>query len=376
MEGSDLGIVIDRRNMEALLEGVKAYSTGGGGSPEWGRAIMERDFSAGLHYELIDPEEVEEDSLTISGGFLGSVVEAVPVSEMVAGWDKCYEPVEALRLMEVVLHRKVDYVIPFEMGALNTPAILSLGARAGLKIVDGDAVGRAAPETQMASFIGHGVSLTPMPLVDRYGNKMVVVDSAEPTLADEAGRWLVTKYPGMAANAHYPMSGAKLREAVIPNTVSNALRVGEAILRARNAGENGFQAFSAASGADELIIGEISSMKGEDRGGFYFTMVTIEGTGRYSGRRAEIAIKNETMLLWLDGRLRVMFPDLICISDPETGEGLMTQDLAIGQPMGVACLPCHPKLRAVLKTDIGVRAFGPQRYGYPSLTYRPLEDLT
>jgi hypothetical protein len=371
-----LGTIIDRGNMTALLEGVKAYSTGGGGSPEWGRAIMERDFAAGLRYELIDPEEVEEDSLTISGGFLGSVVEAMSVSEVVAGWDRCYEPVEALRLMEVILHRKVDYVIPFEMGALNTPAILSLGARAGLRIVDGDAVGRAAPETQMASFIGYGVSLTPMPLVDHYGNKMVVMDSAEPTLADEAGRWLVTKFPGMAANAHYPMSGAKLREAVIPNTVSNALKVGEAIMRARKAGENGFQAFSAASGARELIVGKIASMKGEDRGGFYFTMVTVDGTGHYEGHRAEIAIKNETMLLWLDGRLRVMFPDLICISHPETGEGLMTQDLATGQSIGVACLPCHPKLRAVLDTEIGVKSFGPQRYGYPSLAYRPLEDLT
>lgn len=371
-----MGTVIDRTNMEALLEGVKAYSTGGGGSPKWGRAIMERDFAAGLRYELIDPEEVKEDSLTISGGFLGSVVEAMPVSEVVAGWEKCYEPVEALRLMEVVLHRKVDYVIPFEMGALNTPAILSLGARAGLRIVDGDAVGRAAPETQMASFIGHGISLTPMPLVDHYGNKMVVMDSAEPTLADEAGRWLVTKYPGMAANAHYPMSGAKLREAVIPNTVSNALRVGGAILRAREAGENGFRAFCSASGARELIVGKITAMKGEDRGGFYFTMVTVEGTADYEGYRAEIAIKNETMLLWLDGRLRVMFPDLICISHPQTGEGLMTQNLATGQPMAVACLPCHSKLRAVLGTGIGVKSFGPARYGYPSLTYTPLEDLS
>jgi len=64
--------------------------------------------------------------------------------------------------MEGLLGRRIDYVVPFKVGGLNTPVMLTLAARMGLAVLDGDALGCSAPETQMTSFIGHGIELTPM----------------------------------------------------------------------------------------------------------------------------------------------------------------------------------------------------------------------
>ncbi len=134
--------------------------------------------------------------------------------------------------MEEIKGKKLDYIIPFETGGLNTPVIMSAAARMGIPVIDGGdgGVGRAAPETHMTSFIGHGVSLNPMPLVDHQGNAIVVTDSNEPTYADEIGRFVVTRGGGLGANSHYAMTGKELRESCVPRSLSMALEIGKILL--------------------------------------------------------------------------------------------------------------------------------------------------
>lgn len=159
---------INMEDREALLEGLAILGTGGGGSPAWGREIMLNDFRKGREYNIIDPDEIEDNSLVVSGGIMGSVktLERINFVKLLENWEENFGLEIALEEMEKELGKKINYLVPFEMGGLNTPIILSLGARKGIPVINGDALGRAAPETQMTSFIGHGISLTPMPLID------------------------------------------------------------------------------------------------------------------------------------------------------------------------------------------------------------------
>jgi len=368
--------VLGREDVEPLLEGVGALGTGGGGDPAWGRVIMERDLRQGLTYRIIPPEEVPDDAVVVSGGYMGSVktLEEMGFEKVVADWDRRFELLEALRAMEGLLGRKVEYVVPFELGGLNTPVMLSLAARAGVVMVDGDALGRAAPETQMTSFIGHGVRLTPMPLVDRSGNTVIVREAAYPAYADELGRWVVTRGGGTGANTHYPMTGAELKRAVVPGTISLALKVGRAILEARARKEDPVAAFCRVAGGTLLLRGRVTEVSGEDRGGFYVTWVTVEGAAA-PPERMRLVIKNETMAGWLDGRLVAVFPDLLCLLDPATGRGIMSVELAEGLEVCVVGVPCHRRLREALDTPEGAAAFSGTRYGCPELEYRPIEEL-
>ena len=368
---------LTHEDVDPLLEGLAILGTGGGGSPEWGRAILERDLARGRKLLLVPPEEVPDDALVVSGGIMGSVktFEQIGIAELVERWETRFELLEACRLMERHLGRKVDYVVPFEVGGLNTPVVMSWAARLGTACVDGDGLGRSAPETQMSSFLIKGISLTPMPLVDAMGNAIVVTQQLHPTFADEIGRWMVTRGGGLGANNHYPMRGSDFKRAVIPGTISLALRMGRTLAAARAGSADPVKAVIEAMGAEELFRGRVARVKGEDVGGFYITSVALQSSGASAGRKARLIIKNETMALWLDGRLRAVFPDLVCMLDPETGRGIMSVEIARGKEIVLAGMRCHPVLRAGLSSEIGKAAFGGHRYGCPELEYAPLEDL-
>lgn len=364
-------------DIDPLLEGLAILGTGGGGEPAWGRAILEREFAEGREIRIVDPDDVADDALVVSGGIMGSVktFEAISIADLVERWESRFELLEATRAMERYLGRQVDYVIPFEVGGLNTPVVLSLAARLGVSTVNGDALGRSAPETQMTSFIGHGVSLTPMPLVDAHGNTIVVSEQADPVFADEIGRWMVTRGGGMGANNHYPMSGAQLKQSAIPCTITQALEMGQALAAARAAGSDPVAAVSAVLHGVPLFHGRVAAVEGEDRGGFYLTNVTLKGEGRSADHEARMVIKNETMALWLDGGLSAVFPDLVCMLDPVTGRGIMSVEIAVGTAMTLVGAPCHDRLRHTLRTEVGKRAFGGARYGHPELLYQPIEQF-
>ncbi len=368
---------LTRKDVDPLLEGLAILGTGGGGSPEWGRAILENDLARGRELLLVPPEQVPDDALIVSGGIMGSVktFEQMGIAELVERWETRFELLEACALMERHLGRKVDFVVPFEAGGLNTPVVMSWAARLGTACVDGDGLGRAAPETQMSSFLTHGCSLTPMPLVDAKGNAIVVSQQQHPAFADEIGRWVVTRGGGLGANNHYPMRGSELKRAVIPGTISLALRMGRRLAAARAGGVDPVNAVMAEMGALELFRGQVTQVKGEDVGGFYITSVALRGRGPSAGRKAKLVIKNETMALWLDARLRAVFPDLVCLLDPATGRGIMSVEIVRGREMVLAGTPCHPVLRAGLSSETGKAAFGGYRYGHPELEYAPLEDL-
>ena len=369
--------ILQREDIDPLLEGLAILGTGGGGSPDWGRQILENEFRQGRTVRVVDPQALPDDAQVASGGIMGSVkvLEEMTFAELLQQWEEDFVLIRAFNLMAELLGRPIDAVVPFEVGGLNTPVIMSLCARLGIPTVDGDALGRSAPETQMTSFIGHGVSLTPMPLVDAQGNAVIVMQQVTPTYADELGRWVVTRGGGLGGNSHYPMSGRQLKAAVVPNTISHALRIGQAVLQARQRGEDPVAAAVQALEGHLLLYGRVQAMREQDRQGFYVTLVELEGTRQWAGRRAELTIMNEAMLLRLEGKEAVIFPDLICMLEPGTGRGLMSVELRPGMELALVGVPCHPRLREAARDPVGRQSLAPARFGYPDLAYRPLEEL-
>jgi len=360
-----------------LLEGLAILGTGGGGSPSWGKAILEHEFSVGRTPSVIPLQEIEDDATVVSGGMMGSVkvLEDMGISRVMEHWDSRFELLEVTRVMESILGRRIDHVVPFEVGGLNTPVMLSLGARMGIPVIDGDALGRSAPETQMTSLIGHGVSLTPMPLIDYDGNVVIVQEAPNPTYPDQLGRWVVTKGGGMGANNHYPMSGRQAKDAVVPNTISLALELGRTVLGARQEGSDPIPAAIEALGGVLLFTGSIVRLEEAEKMGFFYTVVDLQGTGPNEGLDARLVIKNETMLLSIDGSVRAIFPDLVCMLEQGTGRGVMSTELAEGVSVSLVGARCHERLREALRSEVGALAFSPSRYGYPELEYQPIEDL-
>jgi len=368
--------ILGKDELESMLIGVGILGTGGGGDPDlFGKPLIEWDLSKGREYRIIDPAKIDDDAFVVSGGYAGSVTVYRSIGDTLKKWEERYELLEALKIMESLFNKKIDYVVPFELGGVNTPVILSLAARAGIVTIDGDGLGRAAPETQMSSFLGHGISLTPMPFVDKEGNVLIVKHAVKSTYPDEIMRFALDLNGGMGANNHYPMSGKQLKESVVPNTISLSIKVGDAILNAVETRSDVVDAFVEVSKGIELFRGTVKEMKGEDVRAHYLARATLEGTGEYAGKTMEIIFKNEAMMARIDGQIVTVFPDLICMIDPKTGKGIMTVNIKPGLEMAVVGVPAHERLRECLKTEVGREAFSPARFGFPEVKYEPIEVL-
>ncbi|RLI49269.1 MAG: hypothetical protein DRO73_06865 [Candidatus Thorarchaeota archaeon] len=357
-----------------MLTGVGILGTGGGGDPVgFGRPMVDWDYDRGRVYEITDPDEIDDDAFIICGGYMGSVKAFENIGDMLETWEKRYELYEAMRITEKITGKKVDHLVPFELGGTNTTVMLSLAARAGITTVDGDGLGRSAPETQMISFVGYGIELCPMPVVTKGGSVVVVEKTSSPALADEIGRFAVVNDGGAGANNHYYQTGAQLKRAVIPRSISKSIELGRAIRDANESGASPVDAFLDVMKGKLLATGSIVDIKGEDRAGHWHVVVTIESQD-VSGK-LEIVVKNEYMMLLCDSRPVVMFPDLVCLLDPKTGHGLMSASLKEGMPVAVAAVAAHERLRYAASTEVGKKAFSPARYGHPELEYLPMEEI-
>lgn len=365
---------LKKSDVDNFLIGLKILGTGGGGDAEWGKIIFEHDYNMGRRYTIVEPEDVPDDAAICCGGILGSVKEISDMSyaDVVAQWEDDFPLVQAIRMLEKIKGRKMDYLITFESGCLNAMVMMSAAARLGISMVNADMLGRSAPETQMTSALALGINLYPMPFVDMFGNVNIVQYSSSPVYADEIGRQMALKGGGLGANAHYFMNGKELKSSCILHTMSRALDIGNAVKESKAP----IQALCEKTNGNLAISGKITKLIGEDVGGFYIVTATIEGSDEFKGSVAKLVIKNETMALWIDDKLRIMFPDHAYMLHPDNGLGIASVELCEGMSISIVCAPCDIRLRECMKTKHAAIAFGPDRYGHPELLrYKTLEEL-
>ncbi len=368
---------LKREDITPLLEGLAILGTGGGGNPEWGRKIMENDLAHGRTWRIVPLEEVPDEWTVVCGGLMGSVsaLEAIGFDAVLENWETSFPLIHATRQMEALLNKKIDAVVPFESGGLNSPVILTLTSRMGIVVIDADALGRSAPETQMTSWYGNGIDVTPMPLADSLGNIIVVTKAVEATYIDEIGRYVISRGGHLGANNHHPMTGAQLKCTSVPGTFSKSLEIGREVINARAANSDPVATVRRRLKATRLIHGRIISLREQEQMGFYYTTIILSGLGNDTGKTARLVIKNEAMACFIDEKPVTIFPDPIHILEPATGRGIMSVELKEGMEIVLLGRAAHPCLRSAAISERGRKAFSPHRYGESSLEFIPIEKL-
>ncbi len=350
-----------------LATGAAFLGAGGGGDPYYGRLMAEAELARHGGVDLLPLDALADDALVVPLGWIGAPT--VSVEKLPGG----HETVAGLRKLEALLGRKVDAVLPIEIGGGNGLAPLVAAARLGLPVVDADGMGRAFPESQMAIFNIRGLQACPAVMTDAAGTTVTIEDSDN--LAHERiARAISVAMGGIAHMAEYPLSGGEAKAHAIGGSVSAAIAIGAAIRTARQSGGDPFAALYAAlraSGlypfAGELFDGKIVDVERETRGGFSLGRVPLEGFG---GGTKALEFQNENLIARCDGETRAMAPDLITVMDRETAESIATERLKYGQRVKVVGAAAPAMLRgAQALAFVGPDAF---RLGEP---YRPIETL-
>ena len=75
-----------------------------------------------------------------------------------------------------------------------------------------------------------------MAIADEKGNSVVIRETIDPRWAERLARSLTVQMGCVACYAVAPMSAAQVRDTAVPNTLSLARRLGDAVKRAGSAG--------------------------------------------------------------------------------------------------------------------------------------------
>jgi len=349
-------------DIESLAIGAWILGTGGGGSPYHRLLNLRQLYRDGSSITLIDPMQLADDALIAVVSNMGAPI---------VGQERLADPQLAarpVRLMEEYLGRKFDAVMALEIGGGNGLHPLMVSALTGLPVVDADTMGRAYPEAQMTSVAVANLSCAPFALADVRNNEVVVSAAESWRWMEKICRSVCTEFGAVAATCKAPRSGLEIKQHGIHYTTSLAISIGEPVLAARAAHEDPIAAVLKITSGMQIFNGKVSDVQRETTAGFLRGHTVLESADSI-GQTMTIHFQNEFSLALKDGTPVAMTPDLICVLDSVSGDGVGTETLRYGQRVSVLALPAP----SVFLTDTGLAAVGPRAFGH-DLDYQSVFD--
>ncbi|MEM0934300.1 MAG: DUF917 domain-containing protein [Pseudomonadota bacterium] len=350
-------------DLDAIEIGAAILGTGGGGNPYIGKLRCREELRKGRKIPVIPLHELPDEALVVSLGGIGAPVVGV---EKIERGEEC---LHALRAVEAEVGAKVDALISAEIGGANAMEPMLTAAQAGLPVVDGDGMGRAFPEMQMITWSIYGQRSAPAAMADEKGNIVVFRTTPTDKWMEDLARASVVAMGAAAGLATAPMKGAFVKRAAIPGTVSQARALGCAVIKANAEHRDPVAAVIQQENGKLLMTAKITDLERHLKGGFAVGHLTLEGFGAYQGDTGRIDLQNEFLVFRRNGAVEVCVPDLVVVLDADTGHPITTEMLRYGQRIAVLGLPCH----ALLRTPEALAVVGPAAFGYPEITFRPME---
>jgi uncharacterized protein len=357
---------IRRADLSALALGSGILGTGGGGNSYYGQLVASQILGDDSAVRVIDVTEMDPDSFAISSAAIGAPL-------------VCLEKPPSLRALKLgldsvaaVLTRRVGAFVTAEIGGLQCMFPLMLAAQTGIPLLDGDGIGRALPEIQMCTFMIYGT--TPGLPLALSGDSGLLLDARaqnhEGTHNESAGepsgigverrlRKICSDNGGLIYMTT-TFDHESLMRTLIRGSIALALALGRAVESARSETRDPIAAIVETGQGKRFIGGKIVDVERRFRGGHDWGNVRLEGVDADKERTAQIAFKNEYLILKLNGEVALTVPDLITLVETDTGAPVTTEILRPGLRVTVIGLPCSP----LMKTAQALKAVGPQAFGY------------
>jgi len=345
---------LQESELEPLAIGAWILGTGGGGSPYLNFLNCKKLYADGARVQLMDPLDLADDDLVGVVSNMGAPL---------VGQERLNDPATAARavqMMEELLGRRFRAVMSVEIGGGNGLQPLLVAAQMGIPVVDADAMGRAYPEAQMTSFAIGDLPMYPLSLADVRGHEVIVKKVTSWKWMERISRKICVEVGSIASTCKAPRSGREVKDWGIHYTVTKAIRLGQAVLDARQRHADPIAAVLEHEGGQQVFRGKVSDIRRRATEGFLRGQATIEGLDADRGRAMVLDFQNEFTVGTVAGEPVVMTPDLICVLDTVSGEAIGTETLRYGQRVTVIALPAPP----VLTTPKGLEHVGPRAFGY------------
>lgn len=361
----------DVETIKDLARGAVVLGTGGGGDPYIGQLLLQTELRAGRCVDIIQADELAEDALVVSVAGIGA---PTVLGEYLQGTGVCQR---LLKRMERYVGRRVDALIPAEVGGLNSIIPLALGAQVGLPVIDADGMGRAFPHIEMVTFSVYGKTACPMFIENDLGDSVIIEHTTSDRKAEDVARAVTGALGAMVYSTLYPMSGKDAQTKAILGSMSLCLEIGRSIRLGRRQYDDPLTGLmNVVHQPDKnrfarvLFDGKIVDINRETRDGWHFAEVTMQPLDG-GGDEFHLGIQNEYLTARLNGKSVCIVPDLICTLDRESAEPITAEKLKYGQRLKVVGMSAAPMMRRPECLEV----FGPHAFGIDE-PFVPLETLS
>jgi len=357
------------QDVKDILMGCTILSTGGGGDLEKGLALVEEDFKKGREYNLVSLDEIDDDAIFTSPYFCGAI--GTQEHDPLLKYEKIeeLETVLAVQALEKYMGEKIPGIISIEYGGMNTAVAMSTASRLGKFIVDADAAGRAVPDLQFSTFYISEIPIYPLTVASKVGDIGVFEKFADDFRAEEVVRAIAVVSGGMVGMTDHPCSGKDLKRSVIPDALSYAEKIGKAQRVATEKGLDPIKEIISAGNGFHLFDGIVKrDAEWKIESGFTYGTIEINGVSNFKNHTMKIWFKNENIMCWLDEKVLVTPPDLICVVETETGYPITNPHCKKDMKVSVLGFRAHE----IWRTERGLSILNPRFFGF-EVDYVPIE---
>ncbi|MCC9293359.1 DUF917 domain-containing protein [Clostridium sp. WLY-B-L2] len=364
---------LSMQDLRDILLGAAIVGTGGGGSLENGIKLVEGSFNEGYQFYLAGLSEIEDEVLVGTPYGCGSIS---PLSEdQVEKYKNMYKikytaEMAAVNAIEEYLGEDLYGVVTTELGGGNMASALDVAARTGKPIIDADPAGRSVPCLQHSTYNLNGIPITPMGVADKLGDSMIFTEVESDERAEALARAAAVASFNHVGVVDHVARWKVIKNTLIKNTVTMCLEVGKIARIARNKNIN--FAYDIVEKFDGFIMfqGKVSKVCWEDKSGFTFGNIYIEGNGKYQNQNLRIWFQNENIISWKNGKVFVTVPDSINVVDNDKNMPLLNPYAKVGMEVTVFSLKAFEQWRS----KRGLEIFGPEFFGY-HVPYKKVEDI-
>jgi uncharacterized protein len=355
--------MLSENDVDDLAEGCALLGSGGGGESHSFRIALRTLLAARGPVEVLDPSSLAADALAVNVGFVGA---PIVMTEKLF----CESTVLiALEAMSRRLGRKIDAVMPAEIGGANGLSAFIAAALIGVPVVDADGMGRAFPMSDQITYAIYGRSASPTIATTEHGD-VICVDGSSNRRVELLVRALSTANGAQCFTADYPLSGDEVRACAVLGSVSHARRIGTAMNVARREHRDPLAALATALGGvavKSLFDGKVTDCRHETRSGFGFGVVSLESLP--AGEQMSVEFQNEFLIARRNGVTVASTPDIISIVDTETLSNIGSESVRYGQRVKVIAIEAP----ALLTTPAALAVVGPRAFGL-DLDYRSIRS--
>jgi DUF917 family protein len=289
--GEDLKMankVLDRQSLEDIVWGSTVLGAGGGGSPHDGLKLIK---GIEKEIELLSVKDLPDSAHAVVVAGIGApktILEKGIGPEAVLAF-------ETIKNMAAVGGIRLDYLMPGEIGGLNTITPLYVAAQRGVPVVDADGNGRAVPELSTGLCPIYQIPASPLVVVNKDRDTIVAYlgDPLNNAAAETIARIAAVAFGGVAAFATWIVDMATIKRCLVPNSVSKAGAIGKAIRETKARGGDIVSEVIKVTGGRELFRGQIENIESKTAEGFDFAKTIVEGTGNYQDTTFTIDSKNQ-----------------------------------------------------------------------------------